>query len=204
MANLGTLFLDQIGELPLQQQAKLLAVLQNRQVVRIGEHSPRAVDLRLISATHLSLEQLTEGNKFRQDLFFRINTMMIELPPLRHRLDDLKLLIDHFLNHFNLKYDKEVRFSKAEIVAMRNHSWPGNVRELKNMIERMVIMSGEGNILSQIQGFANTEQSDNLYHLEREKIAEVIAKHAGNISRAAQELGIGRNTLYRKIKKHDL
>lgn len=204
MANLGTLFLDNISELSLSQQAKLLSVIQNREVMKIGEHFPRAVDIRLICTTNLTPEQLSNTNDFRQDLFFRINTMAIELPPIRHRLDDIKPMIKYFLDHFNKKYDKKLKLSKKEISELQNHSWPGNVRELKNTIERAVIMQGEESNSLQIKGSDNSRNSDNLYAVERDKIAEVIARHSGNISRAAQELGIGRNTLYRKIKKYDL
>lgn len=204
MADLGTLFLDNISELSLNQQAKLLSVIQNREVMRVGEHLPRAVDIRLICTTHLTLDQLSSTRDFRQDLFFRINTMVIELPPLRHRLDDIKPLINHFLDHFNSKYNKVVSLSKTEISTLRNHSWPGNVRELMNTLERVVIMEEEESNTLQIKAFEESEKSDNLYAIESAKIAEIIARHSGNISRAAQELGIGRNTLYRKIKKYDL
>jgi transcriptional regulator with PAS, ATPase and Fis domain len=204
MANLGTLFLDNISELSLNQQAKLLSVIQNREVMRVGEHLPRAVDIRLICTTHLSLDQLSSASYFRQDLFFRINTMVIELPPLRRRMDDIKPLIKYFLDHFNSKYNKAVSLSKTEISTLCNHSWPGNVRELMNTLERVVIMQGEESNSLQIKAFEHSEQSDNLYAIESAKIAELIARHTGNISRAAQELGIGRNTLYRKIKKYDL
>lgn len=203
-ANLGTLFLDNISELSLSQQAKLLSIIQNMEVVRIGEYIPRAIDIRLICTTNLTLDQLSNSSNFRQDLFFRINTMVIELPPLRHRSDDIKPLIKYFINHFNEKYNKSVSLSRMEFSAFKNHKWPGNVRELRNTIERMVIMQGEENISLSINEDSNNEQSDNLYAIERDKIEEIIARHSGNISRAAQELGIGRNTLYRKIKKYDL
>jgi len=202
-ANFGTLFLDGIGELPLHLQSKLLSVLQNREVTRIGEHVPRALDLRVISATHLSIDQLTEVKQFRQNLFFRINTVTIEIPPLRDRTEDIKPLIVHFLKYFNQKYAKDLELSKEEMTRMREHSWPGNVRELKNTIERMVIMENRGESQLDIRNFT-VRESDNLYELEKEKIVEMIARHSGNISRAAQELGIGRNTLYRKMKKYGI
>ncbi len=203
-ANLGTLFLDGIGELPKKQQAKLLTVLQNREVMRVGEHVPRLVNFRLICATHLPIEQLSDEQNLRQDLFFRINTVVLELPALRHRIDDLKDLTYHFVKKYNRKYSKSLKLSQAEIATLRNHNWPGNIRELKNTVERMVILHGEGNNILHIQDYTQPDQGDNLYQLEKEKIAEIIEKHSGNISRAAQELGIGRNTLYRKIKKYDL
>jgi len=181
-----------------------LTVLQKREVMRVGEYIPRAVDFRLICATHLSINQLSDESNLRQDLFFRINTVALELPALRHRVEDIKGLIIHFLEQFNRKYEKALKFSQADMATLRNHHWPGNIRELKNTIERMVILHGvEGDVL-QLPDYSANDQSDNLYEVEREKIAEIIARHSGNISRAAQELGIGRNTLYRKIKKYDL
>ncbi|MEP1097094.1 MAG: sigma-54 dependent transcriptional regulator [Cyclobacteriaceae bacterium] len=203
MANFGTLFLDEIGELPLHLQSKLLSVLQNQEVTRIGEHVPRALDLRVITATHFSVNHLTEEKQFRQDLFFRINTVTIEIPPLRDRTEDIKPLVAHFLKYFNQKYTKNSQLSKKEMNKMEEHSWPGNVRELKNTIERMVIMENCGESQLDIRDFT-VRESDNLYELEKEKIAELITRHSGNISRAAQELGIGRNTLYRKMKKYGI
>ena len=197
MANFGTLFLDEIGELPLHLQSKLLSVLQNQEVTRIGEHVPRALDLRVISATHFSVNQLTEEKRFRQDLFFRINTVTIEIPPLRDRPEDIKPLVSHFTKYYNKKYAKSSRLSGEEMMKMKEHRWPGNVRELKSTIERMIIMGNRGESELDIRNFS-TRESDNLYELEKEKIEEMIARHSGNISRAAQELGIGRNTLYRK------
>ena len=203
-ANLGTLFLDGIGELPKRQQAKLLTVLQSKEVMRIGEHQPRLVDFRLICASHLSSEQLADEQYLRQDLYFRINTVALEIPALRHRIDDFKTFTDHFLQRFNKKYHKDLKLTRDVLVSMREHTWPGNVRELENTIERMVILHEEGAAPLDIINKPLQELSDNLYEVEKEKIAEIIARHAGNISRAAKELGIGRNTLYRKIKKYDL
>ncbi|MEL7148960.1 MAG: sigma-54 dependent transcriptional regulator, partial [Bacteroidota bacterium] len=203
-ANLGTLFLDGIGELPKRQQAKLLTVLQRKEVMRIGEHQPRLVDFRLICASHHTPDQLANDQFLRQDLYFRINTVQLEIPALRHRIDDFKAFTDHFLQAFNTKYGKDLKLSRSATTAMREHSWPGNIRELENTIERMVILHEEGAEPLQILNRSQNEPVDNLYEVEKEKIAEIIARHAGNISRAAKELGIGRNTLYRKIKKYDL
>lgn len=203
MANFGTLFLDGIGELPLQLQSKLLAVLQNREVTRIGEHAPRALDIRVIAATHLSVNQLSEEQQFRQDLFFRINTVTIEIPPIRNRLEDISVLVTHFLGRYNSKYQKSVQLSREELNRMKIHTWPGNVRELENTVERMVILESSEENQIEIRDFTARE-SDNLYELEKEKIVEMIARHSGNMSRVAKELGIGRNTLYRKIRKYDL
>lgn len=200
-ANMGTLLLDEIGNLPLALQSKLLAALQNREVNRVGEHRPRAIDIRVISTSHKSIEALSDPTQFRQDLLFRINTVHIELPSLRNRREDIKPLADHFLTQFNRKYDKTFVLDKAQIKALEDYAWPGNVRELRNNIERMVIMNSheafKGNESTQVE-------ADNLYAVEKRKIEEVMARHAGNITHSAAELGIGRNTLYRKMKKYDL
>lgn len=200
-ANLGTLLLDEIGSLPLELQTKLLAALQNREVNRVGEHRPRAIDVRVISTSHKSIEMLSDASQFRQDLLFRINTVHIELPPLRNRREDIKPLTEHFLGQFNRKYDKAFALTKAQTKELEDYHWPGNVRELRNNIERMVIMDNtdafKGNDTTQLK-------ADNLYEVEKRKIEEVMERHAGNITHAANELGIGRNTLYRKMKKYDL
>ncbi len=202
MANLGTLLLDEVGDLPMHLQAKLLSALQNRTVTRVGDHRPRPIDTRLISTTHLSLEHLSDPTRFRQDLLYRINTIAIEIPPLRHRPEDIKPLANHFLEIYNRKYQKRAQLDKDQLKAYRDYDWPGNVRELQNTIEKMVIM-GE-TITPTSDSHRSSLQEDNLYELEKEKIREILQRHSGNISRAAAELGIGRNTLYRKMKKYDL
>lgn len=200
-ANLGTLLLDEIGNLPLPLQSKLLAALQNREVSRVGEHRPRAIDIRLISTSHKTLEMLSDGSQFRQDLLFRINTVHIQLPALRNRREDIKLLAEHFLEHFNRKYGKRFGLTKEQVKELEDYSWPGNIRELRNNIERMVIMDNTDSLIGSEPADLST---DNLYEVEKRKIVEVMERHAGNITHAAAELGIGRNTLYRKMKKYDL
>jgi len=199
-ANLGTLLLDEIGNLPLELQTKLLAALQNREVSRVGEHRPRAIDIRLISTSHKTIEMLSDRNQFRQDLLFRINTVHIQVPALRNRREDIKPLAEHFLDHFNRKYDKTFGLTKAQIKELEDYPWPGNIRELRNNIERMVIMDNTDALI----GNEPDLPTDNLYEVEKRKIAEILERHAGNITHAAAELGIGRNTLYRKMKKYDL
>lgn len=200
-ANLGTLMLDEIGDISLQLQSKLLAALENREINRVGENRSRAIDIRLISTSHKSIEMLSDATQFRQDLLFRINTVHIELPALRHRKEDIKPLLNYFLIQFNRKYNRSFELTKQQVIALTNYEWPGNVRELKNTVERMVIMNEK----DAFKGAANDLlKEDNLYELERRKIEELIERHSGNISRAANELGIGRNTLYRKMKKYDL
>ena len=200
-ANMGTLLLDEIGSLPLALQSKLLATLQNREVNRVGEHRPRAIDIRLISTSHKSIEELSDTSQFRQDLLFRINTVHIPLPSLRNRREDIKPLAEHFLAQFNQKYDRSFKLSKSQVQDLENYPWPGNIRELRNTLERMVIMDNPDALASNAPDEAS---SDNLYTLEKRKIAEVLERHSGNITHAAAELGIGRNTLYRKMKKYDL
>lgn len=202
MSNMGTLLLDEVGDLPLHLQAKLLSALQNRTVTRVGDHRPRPVDIRVISTTHLSLEELSDAARFRQDLLYRVNTITIEIPPLRHRPEDIKPLALHFLEIYNRKYQKKTTLEKEQLVQFKAYDWPGNVRELENTIEKMVIMgTSEGPLSAAVRP---AQQEDNLYELEKEKIREILQRHSGNISRAASELGIGRNTLYRKMKKYDL
>lgn len=200
-ANLGTLLLDEIGDTDHTLQAKLLSALQNREVNRVGEHRPRAIDIRLISTSHRSIEELSDSSFFRQDLLFRINTVHLEIPALRYRKEDIKPLIQHFCKSFNKKYDRSFELDKSQLATLKNYDWPGNVRELKNSIERMVIMN-EYQDLS--RATAKHTNEDNLYEVEKMKIIEIMERHAGNISRTAAELGIGRNTLYRKMKKYDL
>lgn len=200
-ANLGTLLLDEIGNTPLESQAKLLAALQNREVTRVGENRPRAIDIRLITTSHRSFESLSDSSQFRQDLLFRINTVHIELPPLKNRREDIKPLAEYFLTMFNNKYRKTFQLTKVQLRALEDYHWPGNVRELKNNIERMVIMDNDEAFTKDEKSH---EQTDNLYVVEKRKIIEILERHAGNITHAAAELGIGRNTLYRKMKKYDL
>ena len=142
IASGGTLFLDEIGNLNFGLQSKLLSVLQNRQVTRLGSSTPRPIDIRLICATNLPIEELMSEKRFRQDLLYRINTVEINLPPLRKRMEDIPLLVDHFLQIYNKKYNKPVkRISNAALEKLKNYFWPGNIRELQHTIERVIIMS---------------------------------------------------------------
>lgn len=204
LANGGTAFLDGIGNIPLHLQSKLLKCLQNQEVTRIGENYPRALDSRVISSTHLPISTIADDPGFRQDLFFRINTVTLEIPPLRDRIRDIKPLAQHFMDRFNDKYERKMALTRNDLQLLEKHEWPGNVRELKNTIERMVIMDQKNTETTLLNEFKPPREHENLYELEKSKIAEVIARYSGNMSRAAQELGIGRNTLYRKIKKYGL
>ena len=215
-ANGGTLFLDEIGNISLQQQAKLLSVLQNRQVIPLGSNSPVPVDIRLVCATNVPLADLANENRFRKDLIYRINTVDLQVPPLRNRGDDTIRIARHFLQRYAAKYMKPAaEFDKQAEHKLLNYHYPGNVRELQYSIERAVIMA-EGEVLGaddlifspieQTPAASQGIQTDqhNLLELERITIANVVEKHGGNISKAAKELGITRTALYRRLNKYDI
>lgn len=214
VAHKGTLFLDEIGNLSLPLQAKLLSALQSRKVTRVGSNKAKEVDIRLICATNMPILEMVKENRFRQDLLYRINTIEVNIPPLRERLDDIPLLANHFLNLYDRKYQKNVRtISEAAIKVLQKYNWPGNVRELQHAIERAVIMSN-GQVLNPEDFFFNTaprtEDANVMledYHLEEvEKILirKVLKKHDGNITQAANELGLTRSSLYRRLEKYGL
>ncbi len=215
VAHKGSLFLDEIGNLSLPLQAKLLSALHSRHVTRVGSNKPKEVDIRLISATNMPILDMVKENKFRQDLLYRINTIEIHIPPLRDRLDDIPLLANHFLNSYTRKYNKNVRaISEAALKIMQKYQWPGNVRELQHAIERAVIMCNS-QVLNPEDFFFSTStakvEDANLtlddYHLEEvEKILirKVLKKYDGNITQAANELGLTRSSLYRRLEKYGL
>jgi len=213
-ASKGTIFLDEIGNLSFNLQSKLLSVLQNRKVVRLGTNREIPIDVRLICATNMPLYQMVNENKFRQDLLYRINTVEILLPSLRERLEDIQPLVEHFLEIYCKKYKMPLkRINPTTIRRLEKHTWPGNIRELQHSVERAVIMS-ESNVLqpqdfflSQLDDNNQFDESEDVTNLEeREKllIRKVIDKHGGNISKAAKELGLTRASLYRRIEKHGL
>ncbi len=211
-ANTGTLFLDEIGNISLHQQAKLLTVLQNRQVTRLGTNEPKPVDIRLICATNIGIHELANENKFRKDLIYRINTVEIMVPPLRRRGNDILLLADHFIRIYAGKYLKpRLGLDKSAKEKLLNYPFPGNVRELQYAVERAVIMA-EGDILSAkdilfspIESTQSEEKTEsNLSTVEKNTILKVIEKNNGNISKAAKELGITRTALYRRLSKYDI
>lgn len=214
-AHQGTLFLDEIGNIALQQQAKLLTVLQNRQVNPLGSNRVVDVDIRLICATNVPLSVLSDESRFRKDLIYRINTVEIQVPPLRERGKDMLLLAEHFTRQYAEKYGKDLQglSDKAKDKLMR-YNFPGNVRELQYAIERAVIMAdgttlGESDIhfsiLEKPQETTQTLQAEyNLEELERNAILKVIEKHNGNISKASKELGLTRTALYRRLSKYNI
>ncbi len=212
IASGGTLFLDEIGNLPLHLQSKLLSVIQNQEITRVGSAVTIPIDLRLICATNMDLYKMLDEHSFREDLLYRINTIQIEVPPLRERTDDIETLILHFLNHYAQKYkNKSISISKAAIEKLKKHSWFGNVRELQHTIEKAVIMTDGDQMVASNFSFSSKNQAKNAdivsYNLaqnEKQIILKAIRKFNGNMSLTAKELGINRSTLYDKMKRYDL
>jgi len=213
IASDGTLFLDEIGNLSANLQVKLLSVLQNRQVTRLGANIPKPIDIRLICATNLPLTELKSENRFRQDLLYRINTVEIQLPPLRKRIDDIPLLVEHFMTMYCRKYKKEPKSVSGEVLnKLKNYSWPGNIRELQHMLERVIIMSEATSLQPSDFFFTSNDMSKDMMALsnyrlnEAEKmlIIKAVSKHDGNLTKAAKELGITRTALYRRLEKYGL
>ena len=209
-AHQGTLFLDEIGNLSLPLQAKLLSSIQNRTVVRVGSNKHTAVDIRLICATNCDLEQRVANGLFREDLLYRINTIHIEVPPLREREGDVLLLADFFLKKFAHKYDKPgLKINQQAQEKLMEYPWPGNVRELQHTMERAVILSEGGRLgpqdfLLHAKPMPSPEDGDlTLEEMEGRMIARALDRTDGNYSAAAQQLGISRQTLYNKLKKMD-
>ena len=213
VAHGGSLFLDEIGNLSMPLQSKLLTVLQGRQVTRIGTNKAVDIDIRLICATNMPVYEMVAENTFRQDLLYRINTVEIHLPPLRDRQDDIYQLADHFVKIYSEKYRKPTKkIAPSTYKKLSKYSWPGNIRELQHAIERAIIMS-EGNVLMPEDFFFLVQKADNqneavdnlnLDDVEKNVILRAINKHSGNISKAAKELGLTRASLYRRLEKHGL
>jgi DNA-binding NtrC family response regulator len=209
-AHRGTLFLDEIGNLSLQSQSKLLSVLQNRYVVRVGSNKQIPVDIRLICATNCDLMQMVHEGRFREDLLYRINTIMIEVPPLRDRVDDIPILANYFLRIHSEIYGKtSMKLATHTMEKLANYEWPGNVRELQHTIEKAVIMS-DSTILKP-SDFVFSTSSRNISHkemtldeMEHKLIVDTIRRYGNNISVVAGKLGITRQTLYNKMKKYNI
>jgi DNA-binding NtrC family response regulator len=213
IASGGTLFLDEIGNLPLTLQAKLLTVIENRKVTRLGSNKPIEVDVRLICATNMPIHEMVAENKFRQDLLYRINTVEIRIPPLKERIGDIPPLVDHFLKIYCKKYNKPLRrISSATQKRLEKYHWPGNVRELQHAIERAIIMCDSQVMQPNDFFFPAQEQKEdslnfeeyNLEEIEKLVIHRAISKHGGNITHAADELGLSRASLYRRLEKYGL
>lgn len=205
----GTLFLDEIGNLPLHQQSKLLNVLQKRCVTKVGSSKSAPVDIRLLCATNRNLYEAVANGSFREDLFYRINTIHLELPPLRERSADILPLSEMFLDCFAKKYDKSLSLGESAGKALLSCSWRGNIRELRHVIEKAVIVCSSSEVTKkdlQIEesAVATAGMAGTLEEVERKAICEALQKSGGNLSLTAQRLGISRQTLYNKMKRYSI
>lgn len=211
VASGGTLFMDEIGNLPLPMQAKLLTVLQNRNITRIGSNKVIPIDIRLISATNRNLQEMVETGMFREDLLYRLNTIHLEIPPLRERGDDIHLFIDYFMQRYAAKYErKDISLHEHALEKLCSYHWPGNIRELQHTIEKAIILC-EGDIIRPKDIFVKqswrpqlTTTVPNLEEVERQAIEIAIRQNDGNLTATAEQLGISRQTLYNKIKRFKL
>jgi len=210
LANKGTLLLDEIGNLPMHLQSKLLNVLQNRVVIPVGSNCENPVDIRLISTTNKNLLQMIQEHHFRQDLLYRINTIQIELPPLRERVGDIEILANFFTGKYGVKYKKSgLKLEPKAIDRLRNYQWPGNIRELQHTIEKAVILCEESSISAKdlylnLPHHAIADETLTLDEMEKRMILKELKKHRQSLSLAAKNLGISRTTLYKKMKKYGL
>lgn len=206
----STLFLDEIGNLPFSLQAKLLAVLQNREVTRLGSNRKILIDIRLIAATNQDVQEMVKQSLFREDLFYRLNTIQVEIPPLRNRQEDIPLFADFFLKKYADMYKRPgLSFHQQAMDKMVSYHWPGNIRELSHTIEKVVILS-EKNTIRAIDltihagKMAPIIKASNLDDVERQAIETAINQHNGNLTAAAEQLGVSRQTLYNKLKRFNL
>ncbi len=207
-ANGGTLFLDEIGNIPLHLQAKLLRAIQNRSITRVGDTKDIPVDIRLICATNMNLAELVRDGRFREDLYYRINTVTIHLPPLRDRKEDVAPLADMFISRFNEKYHRNITgISETVLALMADYQWNGNIRQLQNSIEKAVILS-ESDIIDNIELQSDTaltpDSEETLEMAEERTIRKAMEKYKGNLSLVAKSLDISRPTLYKKLEKYGL
>jgi two-component system response regulator HydG len=218
-ANGGTLFLDEVGDLPMSTQIKLLRVIESREIMRVGSNEPIAVNVRLISATNRDIAKMVADGEFRQDLYYRLKVVTIQLPPLRERLDDIPLLCEHFLKEFADTHGKRVPTISTPVMrVLRSHPWPGNVREMRNILESMVVIDQDGrldldDLPDELQGreegspVATAEDSlvgKPLKDVEAYYIEQALKVATGNREEAARLLDIGERTLYRKIKDYNI
>ena len=210
LAHGGTIFLDEIGNIPLSLQSKLLTVLQNRQVARLGSNDVRSIDIRIICATNMPLHDLVVKNQFREDLLYRLNTIELRIPPLRERPEDIPVIARYYVDFFKNKYrKKDMEIGAEAMQALQRSYWRGNVRELQHVIERTVIMCDskkltKADFLIENDSYEQLTDTDNLEEIEKRTIRKVIKKNGGNMKKTARDLGLGRTTLYRKMKKYGL
>ncbi len=208
LAEGGTLFLDEIANLSLGQQAKLLRVLQTGELERVGSSRTRRVDVRILAASNVDLRAEVAAGRFREDLFFRLNTVELHLPPLRERRDDIPLLAAHFLRQFSAHYRRPVAgFGPEAMLALLRYGWPGNVRELAHAVERATLLARhdlvrESDLALQAGGGAPALDEMSLEEVERALIGKAMARYDGNVSLAAKALGLSRSALYRRLQRH--
>jgi transcriptional regulator with PAS, ATPase and Fis domain len=212
----GTVFLDEISETSLSFQVKLLRVIQEREIRRVGSNETVRVDIRLIAASNRDLREMVRMNRFREDLFHRLNVFTIALPPLRERTQDIPLLASYFIKMFTERHGKVVRLAAEAVEAMKKYSWPGNVRELKNMLERAITFNDTGVIQADELEFGEDQEefalgsgapsqsgagNGSLDEMEKDHIIKILKETGGNKKRAAEILGIERRTLYNKARR---
>lgn len=208
----GTIFLDEIGNISLTMQAKLLTVLQNRTITKVGSNKLKPIDVRLVCATNKAVYKMVSEGEFRQDLLYRINTIEIQLPPLRERKEDIPLLADYFVQRYAKKYNRPVAYLNSTVIKqIQKHLWPGNVRELQHAIERAVILSQTDTLQPEdFKGFrlanedAPTMETLQLEEMQVMLIKKALQKHNGNITETARELGLTRASLYRRLEKYGI
>jgi DNA-binding NtrC family response regulator len=208
----GTLFLDEIGNLSLTMQSKLLAAIQNRVIYKVGSKTPISFDIRLVCATNKNLEEMVAKNLFREDLYYRINTIVIEIPPLRERGEDIVLLAEHFLKEYANKYGKfHLKFSSKTLDRFMKHNWPGNVRELRHTIEKAVILCDSDILMPEDFIISHSTQQQSLRQkpptfaeIEKQALQIALNNNNGSVLKASQELEIARQTMYNKMQKYNL
>ena len=209
-AHRGTLFLDEIANLSHSNQTKLLRVLQDRKVRKLGSNEEEDIDIRLITATNAAIADQVSQQQFREDLLYRINTITLTIPPLRERSEDIPLLYQHFLDTFSKQYGKVVETKGGTMKKLQRYHWPGNIRELRNAVERAFILCDDDKIgpddfvLAEPLNDERLFESYNLIEVEKMLILKAIDSHNGNLSQAAQALGLTRQSLYRRMEKYDL
>lgn len=217
LADQGSLFLDEIGNIPLSQQSKLLRVLEEQQFEKVGASKTQHSDARIISATNANISQLIKSSLFRQDLFYRLNGIEIQLPPLRERIEDIIPMAENFLEKYAHKYNKtELSFAPSALSAFQQYSWPGNIRELNHMVERAVILSSNKQLGVELLSLAteniktssttplNLDSSLTLEAFEEQLIQQRIKEHNGNMQKTAKSLGLSRSAFYRRIDKYKI
>jgi len=211
LADGGTIFLDEIGNVPVRQQAKLLRVIESGELERVGSSRSKKVEVRVLSATNADLETAAQAGDFREDLLFRLNTVEVHLPPLRERREDVAVLAMHFLSQYASRYRRQIKdFDPVALQLMTQYAWPGNVRELEHTVERAVLMCRTDQIQPGDLGLGSQRaQSQNLEELSLEAVESILIRKAlqrfqGNISQAAEALGLSRGALYRRMEKYGL